>query len=78
MENSTWYKLDQHRTNESTLGNWRGNDLLKYMHKMQLRYFGHVARRDKNSLEKNCMMRMKEGQRNRERPRLRWTDNVKV
>ena len=68
----------KHRTNESALvevGNWRKDGLLKYVHKMQLRY---AARRDNNSLEKNCMLGMIDGQRNRGRQRWHWTDKVKT
>ena len=49
----------QRRTNVSVLldvGPHRGGGLLQFINTMQLRYFGHVARRDNNNLEKNCML----------------------
>ena len=71
----------QRRTNASVLldmGPHRGGDLLQFINTMQLRYFGHVARRDNNNLEKNCMLGMMEGDRRRGRPRMRWTDGIKT
>ena len=70
----------QRRTNASVLldmGPHRGGGLLQFINTMQLRYFGHVARRDNNNLEKNCMLGMMEGDRRRGRPRMRWTDGIK-
>ena len=73
FEMYTWRSLlslhwAQHRTNASVLldmGPHRGGDLLQFINTMQLRYFGHVARRDNNNLEKNCMLGMMEGEEGR-------------
>ena len=70
----------QRRTNVSVLldvGPHRGGGLLQFINTMQLRYFGHMARRDNNNLEKNCMLGMMEGDRRRGRLRMRWTDGIK-
>ena len=50
---------------------------MHFVSNMQWRYFGRVARRDSNSMEKKCMLGMMEGDRSRGRPRLRWTDNIR-
>ena len=52
--------------------------LLRNIQKAQLRYFGHIARRDSSSLEKTVMLGFVEGQRSRGRPKHRWTDNIKA
>ena len=43
--------------------------LLSKIHKMQLTYFGHIARRDGESLEKTIMTGLVPGNRSRGRPR---------
>ncbi len=44
--------------------------------KQRLQYFGHVARRDGDNLEKVIMFGKMEGKRNRGRQRLRWVDGI--
>ena len=44
--------------------------------KSKLDYFGHIARRDSDSLEKQIMFGKVEGSRTRGRPKLRWTDGI--
>ena len=55
-----------------------GKTLLRDIQRAQLRYFGHIARRDSTSLEKVAMLGYVEGTRSRGRPRHRWTDNIKA
>jgi hypothetical protein len=43
-----------------------------------LRFFGHIARRDHNSLEKTIMVGRVEGSRGRGRAPARWVDQVKA
>ena len=45
------------------------------MLKLKLQYFGHLMRRF-NSLEKTLMLGGIGGRRRRERPRMRWLDDV--
>ena len=51
--------------------------LLRNIQRAQLRYFGHIARRDATSLEKIAMLGFVEGTRSRGRPLQRWTDNIR-
>ena len=45
------------------------------MLKLKLQYFGQLMQRA-NSLEKTLMLGMVEGERRRERQRMRWLDNI--
>ena len=65
----------QRRTNASVLldmGPHRGGDLLQFINTMQLRYFGHMARRDNNNLEKSCMLSMMD----RRHQEAHWKKNI--
>ncbi|XP_063829606.1 uncharacterized protein LOC135078934 [Ostrinia nubilalis] len=42
-----------------------------------LQYFGHVSRRDDNSIERQVVQGKVEGTRSRGRSPMRWTDKVK-
>jgi hypothetical protein len=50
-------------------------ELLSAVKKRKLQYFGHVARQ-KDSLEKDILMGMTNGQRKRGRPRTSWMSNI--
>ena len=77
LEEFTRYALGTAQNVLLDMGPHRGGDLLQFINTMQLRYFGHVARRGNNNLEKNCMLGIMEGDRRRGRPRMRWTDGIK-
>ena len=65
------------RTNESIRHEIGERDPLFNMvvrHKLQ--YFGHIARREGENLEKDIMFGKVKGKRNRGRQRLRWTDGI--
>ena len=51
---------------------------LRDIQRAQLRYFGHIARRDATLLEKIAMLGFVEGTRSRGRPLQRWTDNFGI
>ena len=59
------------RTNESILGE------IQPKSRLMLSYFGHIARRDGDCLEKVIMQGRVEGNRKRGRPRTRWIDQLK-
>src|SRR5699024_7764892 len=42
----------------------------------RLRWFGHVDRREPNSVAKSAMLMVVAGRRSRGRPKIRWMDNV--
>ena len=47
------------------------------MLKLKLQYFGHLNTLAMNdSLEKTLLLRMIEGKRRRQRPRMRWLDGI--
>ena len=52
-----------------------GCSLEGLMLRLKLQYFGHLMRRA-DSLEKTLMLGKIEGERGRERPRMRWLDGV--
>ena len=65
------------RTNVSVLHELgKKPNLLNAVIKSKLDYFGHIARRDSESLEKQIMFGKVEGSRTRGRPKLRWTDGI--
>ena len=65
------------RTNESILHEiGERPNLFKAIVKQKLQYFGHIARRDGDNLEKMIMFGKVEGKRSRGRPKLRWTDGI--
>ena len=51
--------------------------LLHTINIQMLRYFGHIARRKGNNLEKVIMQGMIEGKRRKGRPRSRWIDQIR-
>ena len=53
------------------------NRLLSFVRSQMMSYFGHVARRDGESLEKVIMQGRVEGKRTPGRPRTRWMDQIK-
>ena len=53
------------------------NRLLDSVNRQTLSYFGHIARRQDNCLEKVLMQGKIEGSRRRGRPRARWMDRIK-
>ena len=65
------------RSNESIrheIGNRKA--LINVVGKQRLQYFGHIARRDGNNLERVIMFGKIEGKRNRGRQKLRWVDGI--
>ena len=54
------------------------NRLLSFINSQALNYFGHIARRENNCLEKVLMQGKIEGSRRRGRPRIRWIDRIKA
>ena len=51
--------------------------LLSHVQNQMMKYFGHIARRGGNSLEKVIMQGCVEGRRKPGRPRTRWIDQIK-
>ena len=51
--------------------------LLPHVQSQMMKYFGHIARRGGNSLEKVIMQGCVEGRRKPGRPRTRWIDQIK-
>ena len=51
--------------------------LLSHVQSQMMKYFGHIARRGGNSLEKVIMQGCVEGRRKPGRPRTRWIDQIK-
>ena len=51
-------------------------ELLTHVKTRKLRYFGHVMRQQKESIENNLMTGLMEGERGRGRPRMAWIDNI--
>ena len=65
------------RTNESILHEiGERPNLFKAIVKQKLQYFGHIARRDGDNLEKMMMFGKVEGKRSRGRQKLLWTDGI--
>ena len=65
------------RTNESVLLEIGvKNSLFNVAVKQKLQYFGHIARREGDNLEKLIMFGKVEGKRSRGRQKLRWTDGI--
>jgi hypothetical protein len=52
------------------------SELLGHIKSRKLRYFGHVMRQEKDSIEKCVMTGLVEGNRGRGRPRICWIDNI--
>lgn len=52
------------------------NVLLGHIKSRKLRYFGHVMRQERDTIEKCVMTGLVEGNRKRGRPRISWIDNV--
>ena len=50
-------------------------ELLFWIRKRKLQYFGHVVRQD-SSLEKDILLGMTEGERKQGRPRISWMCNI--
>ena len=44
----------------------------------KLVYFGYIARRERDNLEKQCMDGRVAGRASRGRPKARWTDNIRA
>lgn len=66
------------RTNDSVLEEVQPKKrLLSLVHSQMLSYFGHIARREGDSLEKVIMQGRVEGNRKPGRPRTRWIDQLK-
>ena len=63
------------RSNQSILKISPGISLEGMMLKLKLQYFGHLMRRV-DSLEKTLMLGGIEGERRRERQRMRWLDGI--
>ena len=61
--------------NQSILKISPGISLEGMMLKLKLQYFGHFMRRV-DSLEKTLMLGVIEGERRRERQRMRWLDGI--
>ena len=51
--------------------------LLSHVQSQMMKYFGHIARRGGDSLEKVIMQGCVEGRRKPGRPRTRWIDQIK-
>ena len=51
--------------------------LLSHVQSQVMKYFGHIARRGGDSLEKVIMQGCVEGRRKPGRPRTRWIDQIK-
>ena len=51
--------------------------LLSHVQSQMMKYFGHIARRGGNSLEKVIMQGCVKGRRRPGRPRTRWIDQIK-
>ena len=67
------------RSNESVLQEINPKKrLLSIIRSQMLRYFGHIARREGDCLEKIIMQGLVEGSRHRGRPRARWIDKIKT
>ena len=66
------------RTNESVIQEVQPKKrLLSLIQSQMLSYFGHIARRDGDCLEKVIMQGRVEGNRKPGRPRARWIDQIK-
>ena len=66
------------RTNDSVLQEIQPKKrLLCLIQSQMLSYFGHIARRDGDGLEKVIMQGRVEGNRKPGRPRTRWIDQIK-
>ena len=50
--------------------------LLGLVKKRKLSYFGHVMRKNEDCIEKEIMQGTVPGTKARERPRMRWMDNM--
>ena len=81
FENKCYRKIlnihwSEHRTNESIYNELKihSGELLNFVKKQKLKYFGHVSRHD--SLEKLILQGRVEGSRSRGRPRRKWTDDI--
>ena len=66
------------RTNASILEKMVCKRLLHSINIQMLSYFGHIARRKGNNLEKVIMQGMIEGKRRKGRPRSRWIDQILI
>ena len=66
------------RTNESVLREVGGRCLMKRVRCRILKYFGHVARRTGDCLEKVVMQGRVAGSRTRGRPKRRYADTIKA
>ena len=83
FEMGSWRRMmsihwSERQTNASVLDRvYRPNSLLDLIHRAQLTYFGHAARKPDDSIEKIAILGMVEGSRGRGRPPTRWTDNIK-
>lgn len=65
------------RTNQWVMENaGKDRELLASVKKRKLQYFGHVCRRNGDSLEKMVMLGMVSGKRKQGRPRARWIDDI--
>ena len=65
------------RTNESILLEiGEKTRLFNAIVEQKLQYFGHIARREGDNLEKLIMFGIVEGKRSRGRQKLRWTDGI--
>ena len=67
----------EHKTNEfvrSQIGNQ--TSLYTKIMRNKLQYFGHIARREGDNLEKVIIQGAIEGRRKRGRPKLCWTDGI--
>ena len=51
-------------------------DLLTKVKEMKLRWYGHVCRNN-NSISKDIFQGTENGTRRRERPRMKWYDNIR-
>jgi len=66
------------RTNDSILEEVQPKKCLLFLIQSQiLSYFGHIVRREGDSLEKVIMQGRVEGKRKPGRPRTRWIDQLK-
>ena len=70
-------KWQDHTTNISVLERVHNpKSLVNTIRQKKLMYFGHIARRDVDNLEKQCMDGRVAGRASRGRPKARWTDNT--
>jgi hypothetical protein len=72
MENNVW----RIKYNEELNTLLKGEDIVRFIKSLRIRWLGHVERMEENAMPKRMLKGRLYSKRRKGRPRMRWLDNV--